>query len=138
MMRAAIWHADGRVSDVVEATDPAALDALVAAMGAAGWITTDLPTPWLTHRVDGAQLLLPRPVPPAPPALLAGQTAVWSGLGPGALVTITDPLTGIVAATGDVDNNGAITLSLPSGPWRIDVGEAFPFRPATFDVEVAP
>lgn len=90
-----------------------------------------------THWRDGSEWAL-RPVPPAPPALVAGVAATWAGLPGDAVVTVTDPATGVVAGTGEADASGDLDLTLPAGPWRITVNEAFPAVGASFDIEVAP
>lgn len=85
---------------------------------------------------DGSALL-PRPAPPAPPALVAGVGATWTGLPVGAVVTV-DPLNGGAVLTDTVDAAGEVEISLPAGPWRIAVNEVFPAVAAEWLIEVAP
>ena len=87
---------------------------------------------WNGHSV------VPRPLPPAPPALVAGVEAVWAGLPPGAGVTATDPATGIVAGASEADAHGNLPLTLPAGPWRIEVNPPFPTVAREWLIEVAP
>lgn len=84
---------------------------------------------------DG-EVIAPRLAPPAPPALTAGVEAVWAGLEPGAVVTV-DPMNGAAPITA-VASDGTLSLTLPVGPWRISVNEAFPALAAMWDIEVAP
>lgn len=77
-----------------------------------------------------------RPNPPAPPSLTAGVAATWAGLPAGATVRVIDPATGLEAGTDAADSAGALSITLPAGPWRLVVNEAFPARPASFDIEV--
>lgn len=84
------------------------------------------------------EAVAPRTSPPAPPAMVAGIEATWSGLPVGAVVTVTDPETGIVAGTDTADAAGEVQIGLPAGPWRIAVNEVFPALAASWLIEVAP
>lgn len=90
--------------------------------------------PATTYRLDGVWTA--RPVPPAPPSLVAETDATWLDLPVGAVVTIVSGLTGQTAGQLTA-TEGAVTLALDAGPWRLDVSEVFPAVAASYAVEVS-
>lgn len=132
------YSRDGRIEQI--ATLPPGDDgsAHLAALGP-GYAAdaVDATVGLLTHW-RGPRGVEARPAPPAPPALTAGVEALWTGLPPGAVVTAVSGLTGRTAGTDVADASGALALTLPAGPWRLDVAETWPALAASFTIEVAP
>jgi len=136
-MRYAIADASGRIEQIIDIPDDDTPDAHLATLGA-GWSAVESAFATLDlHYVDGG-VVMPRPIPPPPPALASGVDALWVGLPPGALVTLSDPVTG-PAGSDHASPTGDLLLPAPTpGPWVLDVAETFPWLGATFNVEVAP
>lgn len=127
----------GRIGYIVETALEADARAMLALEGYAETAMHALPAGLeaATHyRTSDAWAV--RPTPPAPPTILAGQATAWTGLPVGAVVTITDPLTAVVAGTVTADAQGAVSLTLPAGPWRFDVADTFPAVAARYEVTV--
>jgi len=93
--------------------------------------TADPETEWW----DGSAKVA-RPVLPDPPALTAGAVADWT-LPEGAEVTV-DPLNGAAPITETVDATGVFEIGLPAGAWSIVVNPPFPYRAASWAIEVNP
>jgi len=107
-------------------------------------------TPWLeyiadasgavggaTHYVDGdAGTIVARPaIPDAPASATVGAEWSVSGLSPGAAVTVS--VAGAVLDPLAVPGDGVLRVTFGDpGAWSVDVGEAFPARPARWIVEV--
>lgn len=122
--------ADGRI----ERTGYAPAASEVPAQVSEAHLTTrlgmaNLRTDWW----DGAALAS-RPLVPAPPSLSAGVAAEWVGVPDGSTLTVTDPETGVVAAS--EATTGTVSLTLPVGGWRIDVAPPFPTLPGSWLVDV--
>lgn len=138
-MRLAGLGVNGEIFLVVESGSLSfsALSSMLADAGYAEPIELAAGQEYETHYSDGANVVQ-RPTPPPPPALVASVDALWIGLPPGALVTLSDPVTG-PAGSDHASPTGELLLPAPTpGAWLLEVAETFPWLAATFTVEVAP
>jgi len=89
-----------------------------------------------THYWDGQDWAL-RVTPPDLPEFVAGVPETVNGTPEGATVEITDPATGVVAASDVIDATASLTLTLPAGAWRVSIGGTATTLPRIYEIEVS-